>query len=114
MVNDPIKMQITEELRKQAMEIATNGHNGWGNTMTLAADEIESLQAAHDALALEVDGLREDAERYRWLRSPSRTGKWQVLHRVEDENNDWYVSDFAEYLDMNIDAGRSKLRELGQ
>ncbi len=32
-------------LRAQADEIASDGHAGWGNTMTLAADTLERLQS---------------------------------------------------------------------
>lgn len=34
---------LVGQLRVQAAEIAADGHNGWGNTMTDAADEIERL-----------------------------------------------------------------------
>ncbi len=36
-------------LRQAAKEIAAEGHNGWGNTCTDAADEIERLEA-HGAM----------------------------------------------------------------
>ncbi len=32
-------------LRKQADEIASEGHNGWGNLDLMAADEIDRLRA---------------------------------------------------------------------
>jgi hypothetical protein len=35
--------ELIELLRAQAREIAREGHNGWGNTMELAADELEEL-----------------------------------------------------------------------
>ena len=38
-------MEIVDKLKAQAIEIANEGHNGWGNTMTEAAEEIESLKA---------------------------------------------------------------------
>lgn len=36
---------LVKLLRSQANEIADSDHNGWGNTMTDAADEIERLHA---------------------------------------------------------------------
>ncbi len=53
---------LCEQLTNQAGEIARAGHNGWGNTMLAAADEIARL--------------RRDAERYRWLRE--NAGAWEV------------------------------------
>lgn len=34
---------LIETLRNQAVEIAKEGHAGWGNTMSCAADAIEKL-----------------------------------------------------------------------
>jgi hypothetical protein len=45
-------MDIVIFLRNQAKEIAGDGHNGWGNTMTLAADEIETLRKHKIELSL--------------------------------------------------------------
>ena len=39
---------IKELLRKQAQEIADEGHAGWGNTMVHAADELEALATLID------------------------------------------------------------------
>ena len=36
---------LVSTLYSQTQEIAKEGHNGWGNTMTWAADEIEQLRA---------------------------------------------------------------------
>jgi hypothetical protein len=36
---------LIETLRNQAVEIAKEGHAGWGNTMSCAADAIEKLDA---------------------------------------------------------------------
>lgn len=38
-------MEIKTMLRKQAEEIADEGHAGWGNTMTEAADRLAALEA---------------------------------------------------------------------
>lgn len=35
---------IIEQLRKQAEQIANKGYYGWGNTMIIAAEEIEKLE----------------------------------------------------------------------
>ncbi len=49
MSNSPMNVEAVKAkecvayLRKAADEIARAGHNGWGNTCTLAADEIERL-----------------------------------------------------------------------
>ena len=37
-------MEIIDRLKAQAIEIANEGHNGWGNTMIEAAEKIESLK----------------------------------------------------------------------
>lgn len=39
-------MDIVTTLRKQAIEVAEEDIPGWGNTMTVAADEIDRLRAA--------------------------------------------------------------------
>lgn len=44
---------IVETLRSQALEIAREGHKGWGNTMTMAADEIERLRGEVERLEAE-------------------------------------------------------------
>ncbi len=41
---------IVPFLIRQAEEIATEGHNGWGNTMIMAAEEIERLRARNKRL----------------------------------------------------------------
>lgn len=38
-------ISLITTLRAQADEIAREGHAGWGNTMTLAADTLEKLQS---------------------------------------------------------------------
>ncbi|WP_312139955.1 hypothetical protein [Stutzerimonas nitrititolerans] len=45
--------EVIEALRKQAGEIAKEGHFGWGNTMTAAADALDTLLAERDALKAE-------------------------------------------------------------
>ena len=45
-------MDIVELLRKQAQEIAREGHNGWGNTMIAVAEEIEKLRNAQQDVQL--------------------------------------------------------------
>jgi hypothetical protein len=35
--------ELIELLKKQANEIAQEGHAGWGNTMILAAERLEAL-----------------------------------------------------------------------
>ncbi|MCK5606825.1 hypothetical protein KAR91_33290 [Candidatus Pacearchaeota archaeon] len=44
-------MDIVDKLKAQAAEIADEGHNGWGNTMTEAAEKIESLKAQKEPVA---------------------------------------------------------------
>ncbi len=50
-------MDIVTLLRNQAQEIAEEGHDGWGNTMTFAADEIETLRKHKIELALANAGV---------------------------------------------------------
>lgn len=52
-------MDIVTLLRNQAQEIAEEGHDGWGNTMTFAADEIETLRKHKIELALANAGVAE-------------------------------------------------------
>lgn len=47
---------IESQLRSQAVEIASAGHAGLGNTMMDAADEIERLRCALSELAALVRG----------------------------------------------------------
>lgn len=42
----PSTCEIITLLRKQALEIASDGHYGWGNTMILAADRLQTLSRA--------------------------------------------------------------------
>ena len=37
-------LELVKILNRQANEIASEGHNGWGNTMREAADKLEELQ----------------------------------------------------------------------
>jgi len=41
---------IVPFLIRQAEKIATEGHNGWGNTMIMAVEEIERLRARNQRL----------------------------------------------------------------
>lgn len=49
------EINIVKLLNYQANEIATKGHAGWGNTMTMAADYIKELEAR--ITELEPDAL---------------------------------------------------------
>ncbi len=46
-------------LREAAKEIAAEGHNGWGNTCTDAADEIERLTTEGSELQEQIDSLQQ-------------------------------------------------------
>jgi len=37
-------IELVKILNQQSNEIASAGHNGWGNTMRDAADKLEELQ----------------------------------------------------------------------
>ena len=43
--------RLRELLHRQAKEIADEGHNGWGNTMTMAADRLDALDEGIEELA---------------------------------------------------------------
>jgi len=45
---------LTDDLRKAATQIAAAEHDGWGNTCSDAADEIDRLTAERDALREQV------------------------------------------------------------
>lgn len=49
--------EVIEALRKQAGEIAKEGHFGWGNTMTAAADALDTLLAERDRMAIALDEI---------------------------------------------------------
>lgn len=49
--------EVIEALRKQAGEIAKEGHFGWGNTMTAAADALDTLLAERDRLKTALEGI---------------------------------------------------------
>lgn len=51
--------ELSALLRRQATEIAREGHNGWGNTMTQAAAELERLRGSLENL--EVQAIRDIA-----------------------------------------------------
>ena len=59
---------VCERLTNQASEIASAGHNGWGNTMLEAAEEISRL--------------RRDAERYRRLRHKMTCGSFTAAEEL--------------------------------
>ena len=63
------------------------------------AEELRQVRAERDA-------LREDAERYRWLRSPSTLGRGMVHVWATGEGryNVWHLNE----LDERIDAARRK------
>ena len=72
-------------------------HHCDGTVGEEAADEIERLRA-------EVAGLREDAARYRWLRSPN-TGPATIWELISDECNPPYMTlKYGANLDAAIDA----------
>lgn len=45
--------ELVRDLRKAAAEIAAEGHAGWGNLCTLAADELQRLQDEREDAAAE-------------------------------------------------------------
>lgn len=72
-----------------------------------AIDEIEALRA-------EVDALREDAARYRWLRDWSKgvpDGQREIYvtqHALPHDDDDMDIDLFDGALDDAIDAARKK------
>lgn len=52
---------IIKTLRNQSEEIAREGHAGWGNTMTIAADEMENLERENARLREEITEVTERA-----------------------------------------------------
>ena len=70
----------------------------------LRADAIDRQNNVVAPLRAEVAGLREDAERYRWLRSPN-TGPATIWELVSDECNPPYMTlKYGANLDTAIDA----------
>jgi hypothetical protein len=45
---------LVDTLRAQAADIGQRGINGWGNTMTSAADRIEALEAEVERLRAQL------------------------------------------------------------
>lgn len=76
-------------------------------------DTIERLQADLAARDKTIETLREDAERYRWLKSQPMTDGWALVSlEIMDINEDgptgvFYSHDGAD-LDAAIDAARSE------
>lgn len=71
-----------------------------------AAASLGAKEAALSIAMKERDEAREDAERYRWLRSqPMREGHALVSLELMDWTDAWYSYDDAE-LDAAIDAAR--------
>ena len=50
---------IIKILREQADQIAADGHAGWGNTMTAAADEIYRLADENNSLRQQIKEMIE-------------------------------------------------------
>lgn len=48
---------ITEQLHNEAMAIASAGHCGWGNLMSMAAEEIEACRASNEIRGANVETL---------------------------------------------------------
>lgn len=136
-----MSQELINLLHAQAREIAAQGINGWGNTMTQAADELERLQAeavvaarltgklidensamrgriaaleaeneriklrnaelaaAKAGIRAENEALKEDVERYRFIRG-ARAMKCDALWDRVGNSQD-------EAFDRAIDAARS-------
>lgn len=71
--------------------------NRWADEGNVASEAADALEAQ----AKEIEALRADAERYRWLRRLDAAGI-----QVYDGANDRSV--FGEELDAAIDAARRK------
>lgn len=73
--------------------------------MTDALDkQIEELRTALAASRTEVERLKKDAQRYRWLRD-SAPEEWDVTRWLDNEHQEVHVQD---YLDEAIDAAMEK------
>ena len=100
--------ELIERLRKQCAN--TNGRS----IEQVLDDFIGNMDAAADALvaqAREIEGLRKDAERYRWLREPSlAAGQGSITVELDDRANGHFSrSIFLAELDATIDAARARL-----
>lgn len=73
------------------------------NSYVIANARLEEQNAA---LRAEVEGMREDAERYRWLRSDSRVGRWMVMQWLPHLGRYERVSE--EKINEYIDSERKK------
>lgn len=91
---------LVQRLRERAARKWTDEANRSASLFGQAADEIERLRA-------EVEALREDAERYRWLRQANDGWHWQVSKRWRDGMIQIGDPD-NRYLDAVIDAARRK------
>lgn len=90
------------------VEVRSKDNNSFGETVSELREQLESASASfHRAYELEKENeaLREDAERYRWLRARNSGSIGIIAYAIEPENEIDLVEDKA---DAAIDAAMGK------
>jgi hypothetical protein len=78
----PVK-ELVGLLRQQALEIANEGHNGWGNTMEEAADALERERRRTDWYRFRCEALQQALN---GMRDPERKMVCDILaNDIDDE-----------------------------
>lgn len=100
---------LPERLREIKDALADAGHEPSNSNGNTAIGALNELIEQRDAAQAENERLREDAERYRWLRGGSyippystRWARWEVRHW----NGRHWLTLYAEQVDDAIDAAR--------
>jgi hypothetical protein len=105
---DEIKA-LVERLRNRA---AKQDKEGDMHSMRKAADTLETFTQDIEALTLENQRLRVDAERYRWLRNEANKEPAAAPFVFFCDPNlplRWVDAIYGEQLDADIDAARAQI-----
>lgn len=97
-------------LRKAAEEIAKEGHAGWGNTCTQAAECIERHHATIADMAKRLEAAERDSKRLDWIEDRAHALDWdprQPMKRVirGDDGAEFCGDTWREQIDAATQEG---------
>lgn len=75
---------LIETLRNQAVEIAKEGHSGWGNTMSCAADAIEKLDAEGARGRRAIESIKKISKEYNSFLIFNPSSEYELLKSRRD------------------------------